>query len=250
MIRPSILRAKLWSAVVFALSVAAAAHLTGQTLQTGSVSGTRTADETVPAQSDQSASRPELEQRNPRYVIQRQDELLLSFPLSTELNQTVTVQPDGYINLQNGRSVHAQGLSVPELADAIKTSYAGILHNPIVNVDLKDFQKPFFTVSGQVGKPGQYELRADITVAEAIAVAGGLAPTAKSQIFLFHRTSDQWFEVKKVNLKDVMHGKNVNEDAVLKPGDMIFVPETFITSFRKYVPYSLNAGTYLTNGPF
>ena len=52
--------------------------------------------------------------------------------------------------------------------------------------------------------------------------------------------------MKKVNLKDVMHGKNVNEDAILKPGDMIFVPETFITSFRKYVPYSVNAGTYLT----
>jgi len=153
-------------------------------------------------------------------------------------------------NLQNGRSVHAQGLSVPELADAIKTAYAGTLHNPIVNVDLKDFQKPFFTVSGQVGKPGQYDLRADITVAEAIAIAGGLAPTAKSQIFLFHRTSDQWFEVKKVNLKDVMHGKNLNEDAILKPGDMIFVPETFITSFRKYVPYSVNAGTYFSNPPF
>ena len=101
---------------------------------------------------------------------------LLSFPLSPELNQTVTVQPDGYINLQNGRSVHAQGLSVPELSDAIKTAYAGTLHNPIVNVDLKDFQKPFFTVSGQVGKPGQYELRADITVAEAIAVAEAWRP--------------------------------------------------------------------------
>jgi polysaccharide export outer membrane protein len=205
---------------------------------------------TLAGQSSQAGSRPELEQRNPRYVIQRQDVLLLSFPLSPEVNQTVSVQPDGYINLLNGRSVHAQGLSVPELADAIKTAYAGTLHNPIVNVDLKDFQKPFFTVSGQVGKPGQYELRADITVAEAIAVAGGMSPTAKSQIFLFHRTSDQWFEVKKVNLKDVMHGKNLNEDAILKPGDMIFVPETFITSFRKYVPYSINAGAYLSNGTF
>lgn len=195
-------------------------------------------------------SHPQLEPRYPRYVIQRQDVLQLTFPLTPETNQTVTVQPDGYINLQNGRSVHAQGLSVPELADAIKAAYAGILHNPIVNVDLKDFQKPFFTVSGQVGKPGQYVLRENLTVAEAIAVAGGLAPTAKSQIFLFHRTSDQWFEVKKLNLKDVLHGKDMNEDATLKPGDMIFVPETFITKFRKYVPYSVNAGTYLTNGPF
>jgi polysaccharide biosynthesis/export protein len=248
MIRPSIFRTRLSGArIVLAIFVGASANLTAQNLRAGSNTVNDTA---APIHNDKATSRPELEQRNPRYVIQRQDELLLSFPLSPELNQTVTVQPDGYINLQNGRSVHAQGLSVPEMVDAIKTAYAGVLHNPIVNVDLKDFQKPFFTVSGQVGKPGQYELRADITVAEAIAVAGGLAPTAKSQIFLFHRTSDQWFEVEKVNLKDVMLGRNLNEDAILKPGDMIFVPETFITSFRKYVPYSVNAGTYLTNGQF
>jgi polysaccharide export outer membrane protein len=248
MIRASILCARLSSAtVVIALSLVTAANLAGQGVPAGS---TALSDTTVPAHHDRATSRPQLEQRNPRYVIQRQDELLLSFPLSPELNQSVTVQPDGFINLQNGRSVHAQGLSVPELADAIKAAYAGTLHDPIVNVDLKDFQKPFFTVSGQVGKPGQYELRADITVAEAIAVAGGLAPTGKSQIFLFHRTSDQWFEVEKVNLKDVMHGKNVNEDATLKPGDMIFVPEKFITNFKKYVPYSLNAGAYLSNGTF
>jgi polysaccharide export outer membrane protein len=250
-IRAKFQRARLSSArVVLALLVGAAANLAGQSVQAGSGPVNPVTDAPVATHGDRSASRPELAERNPRYVIQRQDELLLSFPFTPELNQTVTVQPDGYINLQNGRSVHVQGLSVPGVVDAIKTAYAGTLHNPIVNVDLKDFQKPFFTVSGQVGKPGQYELRADITVAEAIAVAGGLAPTAKSQIFLFHRTSEQWFEVKKVNLKDVMHGKNVNEDATLKPGDMIFVPESFITSFRKYVPYSLNAGTYLSNGTF
>lgn len=205
----------------------------------------------MPASSfPEAIARPELAQRYPRYIIQRQDILSLTFPLSAEMNQTVTVQPDGFINLENGRSLHAQGLTVPELSDAVKTAYLGTLRDPIVLIDLKDFQKPFFTVSGQVGKPGQYELRADITVAEAIAIAGGLAPSAKSQIFLFHRTSEQWFEVKKVNLKDLMHGKNVNENATLKPGDIIFVPETFISNFRKYVPYSLNAGTYLTNGPF
>jgi polysaccharide export outer membrane protein len=238
------------AASVLILFAGVVGNLAGQALPPGSTSETAGIDATATSQSGRATARPGLEQRNPRYVIQRQDVLSLSFPLSAEMNQIVTVQPDGYINLQNGSSLHAQGLTVPELVEAVKGAYAGTLHNPIVIVDLKDFQKPFFTVTGQVGKPGQYELRADITVAEAIAVAGGLAPTAKSQIFLFHRTSEQWFEVKKVNLKDLMHGKKVNEDATLKPGDMIFVPESFITSFRKYVPYSLNAGTYLSNGTF
>jgi polysaccharide biosynthesis/export protein len=194
---------------------------------------------------------PVLEERHPRYILQRDDVLLLSFPLSPELNQTVTIQPDGYISLQNAEGVFAQGLTSPELVLAVKKAYAGILSNPIVTVDIQDFQKPFFTVSGQVAKPGQYELRADITVAEAVAVAGGMTmTTAKTQIFLFHRTSKEWMEVTKVNLKDILSGKHLNEDALLQPGDMIYVPEKFITNFRKYVPYTFNVGTYFQPATF
>lgn len=194
-----------------------------------------------------SNAQPQLQQRYPRYIIQRSDVLLLTFPLTPEFNQTVTVQPDGYVNLQNAGSVHVQGLTVPEMIDALQTAYAHVLHKPIINVDLEDFQKPFFTVSGQVGKPGQYELRSDITVAEGLAVAGGMTPTAKTQVFLFHRTSAEWFAVREINMKDILKGKNTNEDATLQPGDMIYVPEKFIANFRKYVPYSANAGTYVNN---
>ena len=196
----------------------------------------------------QAGTGPALEERHPRYILEREDVLLISFPLSAELNQTVTIQPDGYINLLNAGSIYVRGLTVPELVEAVKKAYTGILHEPVVNVDLQDFQKPTFTVSGQVGKPGQYELRSDLTVAEAIAVAGGMTmQTAKTQVFLFHRTSKDWMEVKRVNLKEVLRGKNVNEDATVLPGDMIYVPEKFIANFRKYVPYSVGgmAGSYL-----
>jgi polysaccharide export outer membrane protein len=202
------------------------------------------------AQQSPQTSGPALQERHPRYVLSRQDVLLLSFPLSPELNQTVTVQPDGYINLQNTSSVYAQGLTAPELVEVVKKAYVGILHDPIVQVDIQDFQKALFTVSGQVGRPGQYELRNDITVAEAIAVAGGMTMmTAKTQVFLFHRTSKDWMEVKKVNLKDVLNGKHANEDPIIQPGDMIYVPEKFITNFRKYVPYAINAGGYSQLNP-
>jgi polysaccharide export outer membrane protein len=192
------------------------------------------------------ANGPTLEQRHPRYILQRQDVVSLTFPLSPEINQTVTIQPDGYISLQGAGSMYAQGLTAPELALAVKNAYTGVLRDPIVNVDVQDYQKPMFTVSGQVAKPGQYELRADITVAEALAVAGGMTTaTAKTQVFLFHRSSQDWFEVKQVNLNDILKGKNVNEDPTLKPGDMIYVPENFISHFRRYVPYSFNLGTIL-----
>ena len=214
------------------------------------VAATNTAATFRPVDTTSSGSQPQLVQRNPRYVIQRQDVLVLAFPLTPEMNQTVTVQPDGYINLLNGGSLHVQGTTVPDVMDAVKKAYAGTLHDPIVNVDLKDFQKPLFTVSGQVGKPGQYELRSETTVAEGIAVAGGLAPSAKTQVFLYHKTPNGTFHVEKFDLKDILNGKKLDEDVTLKPGDMIFVPDSFITTFRKYVPYSINGGAYLQQNPF
>lgn len=178
-------------------------------------------------------------QRNPRYKICRSDELTISFPLAPELNQTVTVQPDGFISLESAGDIHIEGLTAPEVVDAVKRAYSNTLHDPIVDVDVIDFQKPLFTVTGQVGKPGQFELRNDITVSQAIAVAGGLAPTAKTQVFLYRAVSSNWAEVRELKLKDILRGKNINEDVHLRPGDMIYVPENAITKFRKYVPYSL-----------
>ena len=178
-------------------------------------------------------------ERNPLYRISRSDVLSLSFPLSPEMNQTVTVQPDGFISLEVAGEIRIEGLTTPEVVNAVKKAYENTLHDPIVDVDLIDFQKPMFTVTGQVGKPGQYELRSDVTVSQALAVAGGLAPTAKTQVFLYRAVSSNWAEVRELKLRDFLRGKNVSEDVHLRPGDMIFVPESKITKFRKYVPYSL-----------
>ena len=194
-----------------------------------------------------SHSQPELQRRNSRYKVQRSDVLSISFPLSPEFDQEkITVQPDGYITMPEVGGVYIQDLTVPEVVEALKKAYAGILHDPIIDVDLIDFQRPYFSVEGQVGKPGQFELRRDTTVSEGIAMAGGFASTAKTQVFLLHRVSPGWVEVRKLNVKDILDGKKANEDAYLASGDMIVVPEKFITKFRKYVPYGI--GTSVGTG--
>ena len=210
--------------------------------------GTKTAATTTAAapvaqSGSTEVSHPAPAVRNPRYKISRNDVLVLTFPIATEMNQTVTVMPDGYINLQGAGSLYVQGLTVPETVEAVKKAYAGILHDPIIEVNLTDFQKPYFVVLGQVTKPGQYDLRYDMTITQAVAVAGGFASTAKTQLLYYHPISPTTMEVKKLNIKDVLNGKNVNEQVRLSPGDMIFVPEKAITKFRKYVPYAFGVGT-------
>jgi polysaccharide biosynthesis/export protein len=184
------------------------------------------------------SDRPALEHRNPRYRVMRDDVLVLTFPLSPEFNQTITIEPDGYVTLLGAGSVYIQEMTVPEVIEALKKAYSKILRDPIIDLNLKDFQKPFFVVLGQVGKPGQYDLRSDTTVLQAIAIAGSFTAESKTQVFLFHRVSPGWVEVKKLSLKNILHGKNVNEDLHLQPGDMIYVPVNFISNFKKYVPYS------------
>jgi len=170
------------------------------------------------------------------------DVLSVSFPLSPELNFTPTVQPDGFITIPNVGSKYVQGETVAEITETLKGAYAGILHNPIISVDLTNFQVPEFTVNGQVGKPGQYPLRTPTTVSEAIAVGGGFLPSAKYQVFLFHRVNSDWVSVKKFSTKDILHGKHLNEDVLLQPGDMVFVPAIFIARFREYIPYAAGIG--------
>lgn len=202
-----------------------------------------------PAPVSRGADQPTVttESNSSRYAIQRQDTLTISFPFSPELNETVTVQPDGFINLLGAKSLYAQGLTVPDLIANIKKAYEGVLESPDVTIDVKDFQRPFFTVIGEVNKPGKYDIREDLTVAQALSVAGGIEPSAKTQVFLLHRDVSSW-RVEKLDIKDVLNGTKPQKDEVVANGDMIVVPEKFIVKFKQYVPYSFNLGSYFQLG--
>jgi polysaccharide export outer membrane protein len=187
---------------------------------------------------------PSPQLRNPRYRLCASDAITLTFPLTPEFDQTLNIQPDGFASLTGIGDIHLEGLTTEQASDAIRTAYAGILHDPIVTIELKDFNKPYFTVSGQVNKPGKYDLRGDTSATEAIAVAGGFNDSAKhSQVLLFRRVNNDWFQVTPLNLKRILQGRDINEDAEIHSGDMLFVPQNFISKIKKFIPSS-GVGTY------
>ena len=172
-----------------------------------------------------------------RYTVQTSDTLELTFLLTPDFNQTVTVQPDGYITLRGAGDVLAAGQTLPELTESIKQAYGKILQNPVVSIDPKDFEKPYFLVGGQVGRPGKFEWRGDLTLTQAISIAGGFNDNAKhSRVLLFRRVSDQWAEAKLINVKQMLRAGNLREDLVLQPGDMIYVPKNAISKIKPYIP--------------
>lgn len=181
----------------------------------------------------------QLQHRDSRYHLHSADVLDLNFPLTPEFNQTLTVQPDGYITLRGVDSIHVQGQTLPEVTAALRTAYSRILHDPIINVVLKDFEKPFFIVGGEVGHPGKFDLREDTTTAEAVAIAGGLKDSAKhSEVVLFHRVPSGWVQAKKIDMKKMLKDRDLNEDAFLQPGDFLYVPKNTLSKISKFIPTS------------
>ncbi len=163
----------------------------------------------------------------------------IEFAFSPEFNQTVTVEPDGYITLKSAGTILAEGLTVPKLTEAIQQKYAGILHDPIVTIDLKDFEKPYFIAAGQVGKPGKYDLRSDLTLTEGVAIAGGFTEASKhSQVVLYRPGPNGVTEARLVNAKKMLRSHNLAEDIHLQPGDMIYVPQNRISKISRYLPTS------------
>ena len=173
---------------------------------------------------------------------------LFSIRFAVSINQTVTVQPDGYITLRGVDSIRVEGQTLPEVNDSLRSVYAKILHDPVINVELKDFEKPYFIVGGEVGHPGKFDLRGETTATEAVAIAGGLRDSAKhSEVMLFHRVPDGWVQVKKLNMKKMLKDANLNEDAYLQPGDFLYVPKNTMSKIGRFIPTS-SLGLYANPG--
>jgi polysaccharide export outer membrane protein len=188
--------------------------------------------------------------RNELYTIQQSDTLELTFTFAPEFNQNVTVQPDGFVALRMVGSLRAADLTVPALTAHVETAYAGILNQAEVNIALKEFEHPYFLASGEVGKPGKYELRGDTTVLQATAIAGGLTDKAKaSQIILFRSAVSGYTETKTIDLKRMLRDKSLAEDLRVHRGDLVFVPKSRLAKLERFLPSS-NLGMYLNGAKF
>ena len=191
---------------------------------------------------------PAFEERYPRYRIHVGDVLVLSFSFTPEFNQSVIVQPDGYITLRDAGDIHVADKTMPQVVEAVRSAYGKVLHDPVITLELKEFEKPYFVVGGEVMHPGKYDLRSDTTVVQAVTIAGGMNDRAKSSdVLLFRRYSDDLVEVKKVNIRRMLSAMDLNEDLHLRAGDMILVPRTAMSKISRFIPLP-SLGMYFNPG--
>jgi len=160
----------------------------------------------------------------PDYVIGPEDVLSIVFWREKDLSADVVVRPDGKISLPLLKDVQAAGLSPDQLTDALVKAAAKYVSQPNATVMVKEINSRKVFVVGQVAKPGTFPLTGDMTVLQAIAVAGDVLEYAKATKITVVRQEGGAEQRFKFNYRDVLKGKDVGQNIRLKPGDTVIVP--------------------------
>ena len=185
----------------------------------------------------------QLRQR-PRYLLRPGDTLQLQYRLTPDLNQTVSVQPDGYVDLNVAGEVQVGGLTITQAHDLIVAKESDHLNNPELNLILEEFTRPYVVVAGEVAKPGQIEIRDNMTALSAILMSGGFTQSAKSgQVIVFRKFNDTIDEVKQLNLTRVHNTLQLEHDMALQPGDLVLVPHDKVSRLQHYMQVA-NVGVF------
>ena len=188
----------------------------------------------------QTNSVPQLQTRDPRYRINKTDTFNINFLFTPEYDQVLQVQPDGYVIPRGIPQIKAEGMTVPQLTEALQQAYGKLLHEPVITVLPTNIVPAYFLAGGEVHNPGRYVFQGDTTIAQAVVLAGGFTSYAKhSQVILYRRINNEWVEGRRVDLKHMLNSGNLSEDIHLEPGDMIYVPKNFISKTQVWLtPFS------------
>lgn len=171
-----------------------------------------------------------------RYALHPGDVLDIQYRYTPEFNQTLTVQPDGFISLEIGGDVKVSGRNLEQVRNIILAKARTRLAAPEMIVVLKEFQKPYVMVAGEVATPGKLEMREKLTALQAVLLAGGFKDSAKSsQILVFRKLNNDMAEVRSLNFKTLKRTSDLENDMTLLPGDMILVPRNRVSKIERYV---------------
>ena len=158
--------------------------------------------------------------------------------LNPELNEEVTVRPDGHISTTVAKDELASGRTVPDVTAALTHAYSSELRNPRLTVLVKSFAPTRTYVGGEVTNPGEFiTVGPNLTLSQAIARAGGLKTMSgdEDRAFIIRRGPNDVPQLFSVRFQDVMWGKDPAADVRLAPYDVVYVPRTGISEVYRFV---------------
>ena len=192
----------------------------------------------------------------PPYRIQVGDVLEVRLMLNPELNEEVTVRPDGHISTTAVPDAVAYGRTPADLADSLRKVYGKDLQNPRLSVVVKSFAPTRVYVGGEVTTPGEFiTVGPTLTLSQAIARAGGTKLSSDdTSVFVIRRGPGDKPEFLSTSWKALRQGQNADADIRLAPYDVVYVPKLGIAEvyqfYNQYIGQFVNPSigfSYLLN---
>ena len=184
--------------------------------------------QTKKEESDVSDESTIAEEDEGEYRVKPFDDLSIKVYREEELSGVYKVQRGGFIDMPLIRKVPVEGLSVYEIEDKVTALLAkDFLTDPQIMITVKEYHSEKVVVLGQINKPGTYELSTEepVTLLRAISMSGGFTNIASKNNIKVIRMQNGKKTIMKINSNEIIDGKK--KDFILKPGDMIVVPESF-----------------------
>ena len=153
------------------------------------------------------------------------DKLRVEVYKDAQLSQSLQVRPDGKVTLPLLGDIVAIDLTPIQLRDRIAESLKEYITNPVVTVIVVEASPVMVYVMGEVTQPGSIPMRGQMTVLQALAMAGGFrefANTKDIRILRKGRGNEKSVETIRFNYNDAVKG--YTKPVFLNPGDMVVVP--------------------------
>lgn len=159
------------------------------------------------------------------YVIGASDMLSINVWKEPDVSRVIPVRSDGKISLPLVGELQASGQTPLQLEQEITAKLKAYISDPEVTVMVQESKSQKFNILGMISKPGAYPLNSTTTVLDAVALAGGFRDFAKKKNMYILR-KDNLGQPQRIpfNYKDVISGKNPQQNIQLQDDDTIVVP--------------------------
>jgi polysaccharide export outer membrane protein len=159
------------------------------------------------------------------YVIGANDVLAINVWKEPDISRSVPVRSDGKISLPLVGELQAGGQTPQQLELEITKRLQSYISEPEVTVIVTDSKSQKVNILGMVSRPGAYLLTSSTTVLDAIAMAGGFKDFAKQKsVYVLRQSPDGTQQRLSFNYKEVIKGKNPEQNIRLQAGDTVVVP--------------------------
>lgn len=174
------------------------------------------------------------------YIVGVGDELEIKFFFTPELNDKVTVRPDGKISLMFAQDIKAAGVTPEKLATLIKKKLSPHVKQPDLVVVLRNFGSQRVYVGGEVLRPGVVQMAGRERVLQVLTNAGWMTPAARrDEVILIRRVANGGEKVYPLNLKKAITGEDMLQNVMLQAGDMVIVPPSDAVAGNRWIDQNI-----------